>query len=355
MAGVTFKVLEMDDDDTVDDTGTCVLEAVFPPRAHGRLVLAAMRRALMDHVLTMRIAVVDVHPTDPLRLVEVHAPPELAHMLGGVVIRVDRVAGVDDVSLFDDAPAPGPGPTPAPAHTNTDAPQQIEASTDLTLLFRTRFAGFPMSCRCASGTHYCEMCAIRFELDVTAPHDACLLVTSSHLRWVGDRRDIRVTVASGIPITKLPPGARLHVTAFATLGSGSTHANWSPVVAPCVQPELHIDILEPGLVVAAARFPSLFQAVDGVLVRRPGSEFDQKWGVIGITAYARAMQRIHHFARPPLVAWDSETRFRFCMESTGAMRLRDMLTASLAVMLTDVNQEILAFDKQARLVGEVTQ
>jgi hypothetical protein len=345
MAGVTFKILEIDDDDTVDDAGTCVMEAVFPPHAHGRLMLAAMRRALMDHVLTMRIAVVDIHPTDPMRLVEVHAPPELAHMLGGVVIRVDRVSGVDDVSLFGDE-------LPSPVVSDGNPQVQVESSTDLTLLFRTRFAGFPMSCRCGAGTTFCEMCSLRFELDVTAPADACLLVTSSHLRWVGTRRDIHVTVASGIPITKLPAGARLRVTAFATLGSGSTHANWSPVVAPCVQPELHIDILEPGLVVAAARFPDLFEVVDGALVRRAGSEFNQEWGVIGITAYARAMQREHRLARPPLIAWESETRFRVCMESTGAMRLRDMLTSSIQVMLESVSQNIIAFEKHGQHVNE---
>jgi len=83
----------------------------------------------------------------------------------------------------------------------------------------------PDLCDCKSELG-CAKCRVSLLLDVTSATDRSTTVYSSDLK----SEDLEVQpVSAKIPITKLGPGKRLKLEAYARLGVGSTHAKWQPV------------------------------------------------------------------------------------------------------------------------------
>jgi len=83
----------------------------------------------------------------------------------------------------------------------------------------------PEVCDCGSELG-CAKCRVSLLLDVTAPVDRSTMVYSGDLK----SEDPEVQpVNARVPITKLGPGKRLKLEAYARLGVGSSHAKWQPV------------------------------------------------------------------------------------------------------------------------------
>lgn len=85
----------------------------------------------------------------------------------------------------------------------------------------------PELCDCGSELG-CAKCRVSLLLDVTGTDSRSTTVYSSDLR----SEDPEVQpVSAKIPITKLGPGKRLKLEAYARLGVGSSHAKWQPAAS----------------------------------------------------------------------------------------------------------------------------
>lgn len=98
---------------------------------------------------------------------------------------------------------------------------------------------FPYLCDCQDESGYCDMCSVRFTLDVSGPSssDDALerVVTSRDLKSMS--REVSAVHFSnededqedkGVVIMKLGVGQRLKFTALAIKGIGKEHAKWIP-------------------------------------------------------------------------------------------------------------------------------
>ncbi|MGQ9514654.1 MAG: DNA-directed RNA polymerase subunit D [Thermoproteota archaeon] len=82
----------------------------------------------------------------------------------------------------------------------------------------------PEACDCGSELG-CAKCRVSLLLDVTGSENANTTVYSSDLK--SENPEVQ-PVSANIPITKLGPGKRLKLEAYARLGVGSSHAKWQP-------------------------------------------------------------------------------------------------------------------------------
>lgn len=194
----------------------------------------------------------------------------------------------------------------------------------------------PEECSCKSELG-CNKCRATLSLEAEAKEES-RYVYSGELK--AEDPEVR-PVSDAIPITKLAPGQKIRLEAYARLGRGIEHAKWQPVSSAAYKylPRLSVDQKKCDACGECAKFcPKSILTVrnDRIVVER---ETD--------CTLCRDCER-HCPKKPPAirVGWDDQTSI-FYVESTGALppeRIVEEAARILAKKATDMHESIEALE-----------
>jgi len=214
---------------------------------------------------------------------------------------------------------------------------------------------------CTQCQRHCEICSVTFKLQVRCDDDNPKNVTSKDLFSqdveqgvvpVANFEDSRDVDTDGVLIVKLRKNQELKLTAIAKRGCGKEHAKWSPVSACYFHPEPIVDIDQDILnqMSDEEKMAWVDECPDG------GIKYDESTGeveiedIIKVAHSTELIDKAKQLEYPGLIKVDyHEDRFKFRVETTGALRPEECVFAAL----TKLKEKLRTISTNLHFEGDV--